>query len=277
MTSLNTKTLFKPLSCWCGETKSTPFKKVEQYQVITCTSCLQVRLSNVQINAVSFLEDVSKEKGLEYWGFPEFFKKHNKIFNHFFEERYERIQKARPVEGEWLDIGSGYGFWQKFISDKGITNHGLEIEKQAFLYALSSGVSIELQSIEEFKTTKKFSVITICDVLEHVEKPEEILQKCKEMLLPGGLLYIQVPNVLGLKYPYGDSLGLPHHLWQFEVKTLKNLIKKEKLKILNFWTGIQGVIKYYENGGPNIAVKIMWSLAKTFKFGNRLQILVKHE
>lgn len=274
MTNPNTKILSRELVCHCGEKSGSFFKKVDTFNLVTCVACGQVRLENVYSDPVSFLEDVKTDEGLEYWGYPHFYKKYETIFTHFFEERYQRLMNQNPVKGEWLDIGSGYGFWQKFLESKNQNNYGLEIEKKAVDYALTTGVAIELKNIEEFSTEKKFAVITMCDVLEHLEKPEETLRKCYEMLLPGGLLYIQVPNVLGLKYPFGDSLGLPHHLWQFEPDTLIRLLKSEKYKICRYWTGIQGVIGCYERGGPTLYQKMMWQIVRFCKRGNRLQLLV---
>ncbi len=275
MTSLSTQISSRKLDCCCGDNQSKVFRKIVPYQLLVCQSCKLVRLENIYSNPTTFLDDVKKDQGLEYWGFPQFFKKYEFIFNYFFEERYQRILAEKPVSGEWLDIGSGYGFWQKFLENKKQKNFGLEIEAHAVEFAKNSGVDIVHESIENFKTDKKYAVITMCDVLEHVERPDEILQKCRELLLPGGLLYIQVPNVLGFKYPYNDSLGLPHHLWQFDPKTLINLLEREKFILCNYWTGVQGVIRYYELGGPSLFRKSLWNLAKVLKRGNRLQVLVR--
>lgn len=103
----------------------------------------------------------------------------------------------------------------------------------------------------------------------------EVLRKCYDLLIPGGLLYIQVPNVVGFKIPYGDSLGLPHHLWQFDNRTLQQMIANTGFKSVGFWTGVQGVIKYYQQGGPSLLRQLLWNFARWSKRGNRLQLLVK--
>lgn len=275
MINQNTRTLSKALSCYCGESAHRNYKKVSNYQLVTCEFCRQVRLDSVHIDPTNFLTDVTSNIGVEYWGLPDFYKKHEAIFIYFFQERYERISCFMETNGPWLDVGGGYGFWQMFLNNKGHENIGLEIEKKAVEYAQMNGVKVEHRSIEKFQTDQKFAVITMCDVLEHVENPQEILKKCHDLLIPGGVLYIQVPNVLGVKYPYGSSLGLPHHLWQFTSSGLLNLLVREKFKILNHWTGIQGVIRHYEAGGPGVLRKFLWDIARKFKVGNRLQVLVK--
>lgn len=237
-----------------------------------------VYLRQVSISPMSFLDDAiktSEDKKTEYWGYPDIFKKYSQVFEFFFKERYQRIVEHNPPSGHWLDIGSGFGLWQSQLKKLGIDSFGIEIEPNACQYSQSIGLNVEQISIEEFNTDLKFAVITICDVLEHVEDPTAILKKCQDLLLDNGLLYIQVPNVLGLKIPFGDQLGLPHHLWQFSPKPLLKLGEKSGFKILNYWTGIQGVIRYYESGGPYFYHKFFWAVAKQWKLGNRLQILMR--
>src|SRR5690606_29812299 len=100
---------------------------------------------------------------------------------------------------------------------------------------------VELADIESWTTQKRFSVITICDVLEHVKDPMAVLKKCHQLLMPNGVIYVQVPCVLGLRYPFRANLGLPHHLWQFAPKTLARLIKSSQFSSVKYWTGVQGI------------------------------------
>jgi SAM-dependent methyltransferase len=269
----------KNVCCVCEtRTDSVPFKTINGFDLFKCKACKMIYLDQVTIAPIEFLESAKLENSknqTEYWGYPEYFKKYSKVFDNFFLERFERIVAGHPPKGEWLDIGSGFGLWQSFLKLKSIENMGIEIEPNAFNYSKGIGLNIEHISIEQFSTGKKFAVITICDVLEHVEEPLQILQKCRELLLPDGLIYIQVPNVIGLKIPFGDHLGLPHHLWQFSPRPMLLLGQKSGFQVLNFWTGIQGVIKYYENGGPGFYHNFFWAIAKKMKIGNRLQVLMK--
>ena len=273
-------TLSKKLNCCiCRSRKESVFyKTIDNFKLLKCNFCKIVYLEKTFIEASDFLEDAhstNNKNKIEYWGYPEYLKKYNFVFDYFFQERLERLTLHNPPEGIWLDIGTGYGLWQSFLKSKSIDSLGIEIDKNAFAYTKSLGFDAINVSIENFFSDQKFAVITICDVLEHVEDPFEVLKKCHQLLLPNGLIYIQVPNVLGFKIPFGDDLGLPHHLWQFSPKPLIKLSENTGFELLNYWTGIQGVIRYYENGGPYFYHKIFWALAKKFKIGNRLQVLLK--
>jgi SAM-dependent methyltransferase len=57
---------------------------------------------------------------------------------------------------------------------------------------------------------QKFDLIMIISVLEHLHNPVEVLQSCRELLKPGGVLLVNVPTWLGkvfLEYS-AFSLGL---------------------------------------------------------------------
>lgn len=276
MNSLSTRTLSEKLNCCVcssvGKT-SAPWKMIESWQLMKCGQCGLVHLDTPDAPAENFLEEAPSKVGLEYWGYPEVFRKHASVFRYYFIERFRRIKEFSPPEGLWLDVGTGFGLWQSYLNEQGIHSAGIEIEKGAVEYCLTQGLSVQHASIEDWKTDKKFAVITMCDVLEHVSDPESVLKKCHDLLLPGGVLYLQVPNVLGLVYPYKDSLGLPHHLWQFNPGTLNKLVQKCDFKIKDYWTGVQGVIRHYEQGGPTLVTKALWKLAMSLKRGNRLQLL----
>ena len=278
MMNLSMQTSFnKPLICICGNRQGDHFIK-DGYELTKCSQCNLVRTSYVYADANKFFEEVPALDSLEYWGFPEYFERHKNVFDYYFEERFNRIKNSiKLAENDlWMDIGSGYGFWQKFLSVKKIKNYGIEIDPKAYAYSKKQGIEIDLLSIENFEShPKKFKVITMCDVLEHVEDPLMVLRKCHDLLTDDGVMYIQIPDVLGMKIPFGHSLGLPHHLWQFNHSAMKEVFLKTDFKILHHWTGVQGVIKFYESGGPSFLRKFYWQLAATTKRGNRLQYLVK--
>jgi predicted SAM-dependent methyltransferase len=62
---------------------------------------------------------------------------------------------------------------------------------------------------------QKFDAITVWDVMEHVVDPTKIMKTCRELLKPGGCLFVNVPDLdslqailLGKRWP----LLLPEHL-----------------------------------------------------------------
>ncbi|HLW57197.1 MAG TPA: class I SAM-dependent methyltransferase [Bacteriovoracaceae bacterium] len=271
-------TSFKPISCTACQKGSYLFRYVDNYRLNRCPSCGVIHLDRVHTVTTNFLNDVKTkpETSLEYWGYPEYFRKYKTVFDYFFEDRFDKIMKGRPERRDWFDLGAGFGLWMDFLKkEKRIVPSGVEIEENATQYAKSLGLEVIQGDFLRLELPRKYQVITMCDVLEHLENPLEALKKCHHSLSDGGLLYIQVPNVVGLKYPYNDHLGLPHHLWQFDPKSLFYLINRAGFEMIDYWTGVQGVIGHYEKGTATFTRKLMWKLASELKRGNRLQMLVR--
>ena len=267
--------------CCICEDKSfeKPYKVIHDFELIGCTKCKVIFLKHYQDNQSNFLNDASSSKNsdVEYWSVPELYKKHQKVFNQFFLQRLNRIKKYQKNSySNVLDVGAGYGFWSNFLIKNDYNVTSIEPHKQACDYA-NNTYDINCQNLffEETDFNQSFDQIFMFDVLEHFINPKQMLEKAKGLLRPGGLIYIQVPNVLGLKYPLNHSLGLPHHIWQFNPKSLRNLLISAGFEPLQYWTGIQGVIGEYENGRVTVFKKSMWTLANFLKRGNRIQFIAR--
>jgi 2-polyprenyl-3-methyl-5-hydroxy-6-metoxy-1,4-benzoquinol methylase len=214
------------------------------------------------------------EDCIEYWSYPRFYEKYRSVFNHFFEDRWRKISKTKREIKSLLDVGCGYGFFLHYLKDRIPDIRGIELNEKVADYARNSmNVPVTNCSIEKYSPDRKFDCIVTCDVLEHVIDPLGMLRKCRELLLPDGVLFLQVPNLIGFKLPVGHSWGLPHHIWQFNLKTSRFLLNKAKLRVVKWHTGVLGVIGYYERGGPTLFDKFQWLVARKMKIGNRLQLV----
>lgn len=269
-------TLSKKITCEVCAVGDYLYKFEGDFRLNRCRQCGVIHLDQVYSRPQNFLAEVKASEKLEYWGYPEYLKKYKTIFDYFFEDRFEKIMVGSPARSDWFDFGAGHGFWIDFLKkEKRIHASGVEIEEGASSFAASCGHEVIHSDFMELSLPQKYNVITVCDVLEHLENPLKALKKCHESLNDQGLLYIQVPNVVGLKYPFNDQLGLPHHLWQFDPKSLFALINKADFEMVDYWTGVQGVIGHYERGTATLSRKIMWKMASLLKRGNRLQMLVR--
>ena len=75
----------------------------------------------------------------------------------------------------------------------------------------------------------RFDVITFWHVLEHLPGPERVLARVRELLRPGGLAVISLPNLESLQarmfrqdwYPFDD---VPRHLYHFSPRSLEILL-----------------------------------------------------
>lgn len=271
------------LSCCICETDSykTHYKWVNGYDLVRCSECGLVYLDQYESEG-DFIESSKKDEKrfdkqkIEYWSFPNLYRKYQDVFDGFFQERLERIYRYSPHAHTLFDIGCGYGFFMNFCSRKGLEVEGIDLSQEAVEYVRSQfHLNATLSTLEDFTFTKSYDVMILCDVLEHLANPGDQLKRIHEHMDRHGLLFIQVPNVIGLKIPRNHGYGLPFHLWQFNVKTLTLLLKKNGFSTINYWAGIQGVIGSYEQGGPRFKEKCEWYLARKLKIGNRLMAIAQ--
>lgn len=274
--------MIKNSCCICNtDGFETKYKNVNGHILSRCKKCSLVYLKFLPVKN-DFIEDAINDlhKGdknkVEYWSFPSLYARYKNVFHFFFEDRLAKILKYRTNIESILDIGCGYGFWLEFCRERGFNVFGFDVSPETITWARDNFKLPVVQStLKDFSSKNNFDVIVMCDVLEHLENPNRELKKVWSILKRNGILYVQVPNLLGIKIPFGHGYGLPHHVWQFNVKTVKALLMKNGFEVLNYYTGTMGVIGVYEKGGPSLMDRIQWEMASTFKIGNRLQIVAR--
>ena len=180
-------------------------------------------------------------------------------FSHIKKNHYENSgmhnAKSRSIK-EWMKQGKvddlrRANSLKKFIKNKtvldfgcgsgGFLFHAKKIAKQV------TGVELETRvqnywknSINIFSdidsTKQKFDLITMFHVVEHVGDPIKIITNIEKFLKKKGVLIIEVPNhddALISMYDskeFIESYYWSQHLYVFNNKTLKNVIKKSGFK-----------------------------------------------
>lgn len=263
----------------CHSSSARHYRRVEGYSLNKCNSCGIVFLEGQSDNQNDFFEDLELHQGMEYWSTPEHFQKHNSLFLKYFRKRAACLRKfSRQKESlKLLDIGSGFGFWPKYAQDNGFSVTCLEPNQKAAQYISGQlGVlNTRPQKLEDFETNEKFDCITLCDVLEHAPDPGRMLERIKSFMRQDSLLYIQVPDALGFRYPYNAPLGLPQHLWQFNTKSLNHLVKANGLSPQKRLKGVMGIVGIMEQAKFKPLPQCLSFLAEKLYFGNRLVMICK--
>ena len=96
-----------------------------------------------------------------------------------------------------LDIGAGIGTFLALARDEaGWSVTGTEVSRSAVALARERHeiVLLEGQADDVELPRSHFDVVTLWHVLEHVPSPSSLLRLCHEVLVPGGLLVVAVPN-----------------------------------------------------------------------------------
>lgn len=160
----------------------------------------------------------------------------------FFDCRWENMYRRCAAllgrsEFSLFDVGFGYAQALLYFRDKGVQVSGLDPAPQGVEYARAQGLDVHRAGIEDFGCVgeRRFDVVTILNVLEHLRDPAHTLLDLKSrLLMPGGLLVVEVPNEFNDFQVVADQeYGLdqwwvcpPTHLNYFSNDSLKSLLEQ---------------------------------------------------
>jgi 2-polyprenyl-3-methyl-5-hydroxy-6-metoxy-1,4-benzoquinol methylase len=108
----------------------------------------------------------------------------------------------------WLDIGCDTGLFLKTVQQEfGILPVGIDVSERAVRMAREQGVEAYQLTIEDAPAEMAdFPLATAIDLIEHVADPHEFLQRVRERMLPGGVVYLETPNIHSWVYRFGRAL-----------------------------------------------------------------------
>ena len=127
--------------------------------------------------------------------------------------------------GRLLDVGFGSGAFLKIASEMGWHAEGIDFDPKAVEVARARGLNVSCASADELAAQEhQYDVITISHVIEHVHAPMALLQNLYRLLKPGGLLWLDTPNLssYGARRFGSDwrDLDPPRHLVLFTPQSL---------------------------------------------------------
>lgn len=153
--------------------------------------------------------------------------------------RSQVIDKYKPQPGSVLDVGCAAGFFLAVMKEKGWRTTGIEISKPMVDYAQNE-LSLpdmhrgDLLSVD-LGDAPPFDVITLWDVIEHLEHPDEFLDRAVELLADDGILVLETQNVdsrfaklMGRRWQHYKH---EEHLYHFQPESLGRLLAGAGLKI----------------------------------------------
>jgi len=97
-------------------------------------------------------------------------------------------------ESKILDVGCGDGFFLFFLRELGFIDiKGVDVCPSFIIRCREKILNAEMVDIIEYKTDKKFDLITLIELLEHVKEPEAVLKHVNGLLKENGQILITVP------------------------------------------------------------------------------------
>jgi SAM-dependent methyltransferase len=126
-----------------------------------------------------------------------------------------------------LDFGSGNGEFLSVCNAFGFEAHG--VDRSDARRSISSHVRVH-ESLAAASSCGPFDVVTLFEVLEHVDEPRSLLVDLRNVLRSGGLLIVETPDCEGIssmeKEDHYRAIHPLDHINVFEAATLREFVER---------------------------------------------------
>jgi SAM-dependent methyltransferase len=158
-----------------------------------------------------------------------------------------------------LDVGGGAGWelsWIRTLDPRVQFTQVIDLDPQAEAAARANGHVYFCGRAEEFTSDRRFDLIMMLNLIEHVDDPRALLSRMRALLSSGGRILIKTPNLESL-----DARLFRHRNWGgFHCPRHWVLFSRDNLMALGKEVGLRVVDFRYTQGAPFWAVSVLYWL-----------------
>jgi 2-polyprenyl-3-methyl-5-hydroxy-6-metoxy-1,4-benzoquinol methylase len=232
----------------CGATRFKPVAQQGGFWIYRCRECRLIQVRPLPAETQSINQDYwhvdldNPSTRVSRWG-------SRCVYLH----GLRRLEKwtGESIRGKrLLDVGCGMGLFLEIAMEQGAIPHGLDLTPEAVQLTRQL---CKIETVEQgyFETCPlapaSFDIITAWGVLHHTRSPSQWLARAYDLLVPGGILLVKMPNVAFtaavskwspllrlLHLPTSHYLASrpPLNLYGFTDRTLEGLLKKASFEVL---------------------------------------------
>jgi SAM-dependent methyltransferase len=145
------------------------------------------------------------------------------------------INSLKPENKSLLDVGAGTGAFLNFMKKNAWEVEGVEPVESVRNKVLTQGLNVFDEAYLK-NSGKKYDIITLWHVLEHVHTLEERISELHNLIKDSGYIIIAVPNHSSYDRKhyreFWAAYDVPRHLYHFSDESLIPLFKKSGLKLV---------------------------------------------
>jgi SAM-dependent methyltransferase len=159
-----------------------------------------------------------------------------------FRRRLNRIERFTDAPGRLLDIGCAAGFFLSEAQERGWQAEGLDVSSFAVNYTQERfGIPARHGSLLDLDFTgRRFDLVTMWDVIEHVPDPAANIARVADLLEPGGLFALATPDVGSLPARLTGPRWVGYklqeeHVYYFSADTLRAMLSVAGFEVLDVY------------------------------------------
>jgi SAM-dependent methyltransferase len=173
----------------------------------------------------------------------------------FFRRIFRSLAPLLPKQAKVCDLGCGGGMLMDFLRSgdlaetAGYELQGIEPSAAPAKQAQTKGHDVFEGTLEEYNARNDFDLVVMNDVFEHLPDPLRTLISARDRIVPGGYIFIRVPNIDGiilkawlmrrfqsLRRLQGSNAkgiwSIPDHTYNFSFSLLRQYAEKTGMQIV---------------------------------------------
>jgi SAM-dependent methyltransferase len=168
-----------------------------------------------------------------------------------------RLLDVGCATGEFMLVAKANG-WEAYGVEPGVP--AAEVAKQ------STGCQVHAGTLDTAPYPDGwFDVVTLWDVIEHVQSPSQYFADVARLVRPGGLVGITTPNIRSVSYwalgPHWSVVGPNGHIYYFAPGTLKRLLEKSGFSL----TSMHSMVAEHEKPPAGLGYRLRGAVSKVLR------------
>lgn len=184
--------------CHICQTKQTFIFDYQKFQYYRCPKCAHVSTYPLPTQAIIERHYSSRFKTGNYLQLRTYAKDYLSVYQYFVTVIEQRLKKRNQSlkNKRVLDVGCFTGGFLTLMEKKGADVNGLELQDEAVEIANKElGGRVFKADVTTYTfPQKKYDIISLLGLIEHVPYPMDLLNRSYQLLKKGGILIIQTPN-----------------------------------------------------------------------------------
>ena len=220
----------------CGATDATLEIEKDHMRIVRCRGCDLVYVNPTfdeahykSVYASQAYQDIVRDLGIN---------SHEYRVSRFGTERVGLLSQFLVVPPgrapRFLDVGCSTGFVVEAAKAAGWEAIGIDLNPSAIEYGQSRGLDLRTVALESAGFAPgSFDAVALFDVVEHLLDPGRTVQAAVNLLAPGGILFLYVPNYDSasrlLMGANAHFIWPTHHLNYYTPSTIRDFMLRHRL------------------------------------------------